>query len=123
MLRKFTKVTHLRSSDHYCVVCDLSAIKPVNHAEHKQSRNLHGVNLTTLKADICQFNSPTLCPTFEMLDDNIRLILEKHAPLHSCREPTNQNDPWYNAMKSDITVAKKQALGRKTLLKISNYSE
>ena len=27
-----TTVTQLLSSDHYCVVCDLSAIKPVNHA-------------------------------------------------------------------------------------------
>ena len=42
-----------------------------------------------------------------MLDDNIRLILEKHAPLHSCRVPINRNDPWYNAMKSDIIAAKK----------------
>ena len=30
-----TTVTQLLSSDHYCVVCDLSAIKPVNHAELK----------------------------------------------------------------------------------------
>ena len=42
-----------------------------------------------------------------MLDDNLRLILEKHAPFHSCRVPINQNDPWYNAMKSDIIAAKK----------------
>ena len=88
-----TTVTQLHSSDRYCVVCDLSAIKPVNHAELKQSQNLRGINLTTLKADICQLISPTLCPTFEMLDDNLRLILEKHALLHSCRVPINQNYP------------------------------
>ena len=96
----------LLSSDHYCVVCDLSVIKPVN-AEQKQSRNLHGINLTTIKADICQLISPTLCPTIKMLDDNLRLILVKHAPLHSCRVPINQNDPWYTAMKYDIIAAKK----------------
>ena len=33
-----TTVTQLPSSDHYCVVCDLSAIKPVNHAEIKKSK-------------------------------------------------------------------------------------
>ena len=47
-----TTVTQLLSSDHYCVVCDLSAIKPVNHSELKQSRNfkkLCGINLTTFK--------------------------------------------------------------------------
>ena len=44
---------------------------------------------------------------FEMLDDNLRLILENHALLHSCRVPINQDDPWYNAMRSDIIVAKK----------------
>ena len=111
----FTYLTHafeitiiqLLLSDHYCVVCDLSAIKPVNHAGLKQSRNLRGINFTTFQEDICQLISPTLCPTFEMLDDNLRLILEKHAPLHSCRVPINQNDPWYNAMKSDIIAAKK----------------
>ena len=62
-----TTVTQLLSSDHYCVVCDLSVIKPVNHAELKQSRNLHDINLTTIKADICQLILPTLC-LFEMLD-------------------------------------------------------
>ena len=31
-----TTVTQLLSSDHYCVVCDLSALKPVDHAELKQ---------------------------------------------------------------------------------------
>ena len=49
-----TTVSQLLMSDHYCVVCDLSAIKPVIRAELKQSRNLCGINLTTFKADICQ---------------------------------------------------------------------
>ena len=102
-----TIVTQLLSSEHYCVVCDLSVIKPVNHAELKQSRNLCGINLTIFKADICQLISPTSCPTFEMLDDSIKLILEKHAQLHSCRVPINRNDPWQNAIKSDIIAAKK----------------
>ena len=31
-----TTVTQLISSDHYCVICDLSGIKPVKHAELKQ---------------------------------------------------------------------------------------
>ena len=99
-----TIVTQLLSSDHYCVVCDLSVIKPVNHAELKQSRNLRDINLTTFKVDVCQLISPTLCPTFEMIYDNLRLILEKHARLHTCRVPINESDPWY---KSDIVAAKK----------------
>ena len=78
-----TTVTQFFSSDRYCVVCDLSVIKPVNHAELKQSRNLRGKNVTTFRADICQLLSPTSCPTYEMLDDRLRLILEKHAPLRS----------------------------------------
>ena len=60
----FTTVTLLLSSDHYCVVYDLSAIKPVKHAELKQSRNLRGINLTNAKEDIGQLISPTLCPIF-----------------------------------------------------------
>ena len=52
-------------------------------------------------------NFTTLCSTFEMHDDNLRLIHEKHAPLHSCRVPITRNDPWYNAMRSDIIAAKK----------------
>ena len=77
-----TTVTQLLLSVHYCVICDLSAIKPVKHTELKQSRNLRGINFATFKSDICQSMSPSLCPTFEMLDDSLRLILEKHAPLH-----------------------------------------
>ena len=43
-----------------------------------------------------------------MLDDNLRLILEKHTPLHSCRVPINRNDPWYDATKSQIIGAHRQ---------------
>ena len=49
-----TTVTQLLLSDHYCVVCDLAAIKPVNHVELSQSRNSCGMYLATFKADICQ---------------------------------------------------------------------
>ena len=125
-----TTDAQLLSSDHYCVVCDLSVIKPVNHAELKQSRKLHGISLTTIKADLCQLISPTLCPTFKMLDENLWLILEKHAPLHSCRVPINRNDPWYNAMKSDIIAAKKhghwadrQYLGYPTILNKQRFNK
>ena len=104
-----TTVTQLLSSDHCCIVCDLSVIKPVNRAELKQSRNLRGINMTTFKADICQLILPTLCPTLEVLDDNLRLILEKHAPLHSCSVAINRNDPCYNAMKCDIIAGKKHS--------------
>ena len=53
------------------------------------------------------FISSTLCPSVEMLDDNLRLILEKNAPLSSCRVLINRNYPWHNAMKSNIIAAKK----------------
>ena len=65
-----TTVTQIFSSDHYCVVCDLSVIKPANHAELKQLRNLRGINSTTFEADICLLISPALCPPFEMVDDS-----------------------------------------------------
>ena len=82
-------------------------MRPVNHAELKQSRNLRHITLTTFKADICQLISPTLCPTSEMLDDSLGLILEKHALLLSCRVLISQNDPLYDAIKCDIIAAKK----------------
>ena len=59
--------TYLVSSDHCCVACDISAIKPVNHAELTQSRNSRGIKLTTFKADICQLISTTLCPSIRCL--------------------------------------------------------
>ena len=48
----FTTVTQLLSSDHYCVVCDLYTTKPVNHAEHKQSRSFRGIDIETFLHDI-----------------------------------------------------------------------
>ena len=42
-----------------------------------------------------------------MLDDQLGLILEMHAPLNSFRVLITRNDPWYDAMKSDIIAAKK----------------
>ena len=83
------------------------------------SRNLRGINLKDFKADKCQLTSPTLCP-FEMLDDSLRLILEKYTPLLSCGVPINQNDPWYNAIKSDIIADNNIGIGQMTVLIISN---
>ena len=51
-----TTATQLPLSDHHCVVCDSSVIKPANHDELKQCRNLRGINFTTFKVDICQVN-------------------------------------------------------------------
>ena len=47
-----TTATQSLSSDHYSAVCDLSAIKPVNHAEFKQLRNICEINLKSFRADI-----------------------------------------------------------------------
>ena len=55
-----TTVSKLISSEYCCVVCDLSVIIPVNNAELKQSRNVHGIDLKTFKSDIFQLISPTL---------------------------------------------------------------
>ena len=66
-----TTVTKLLSFDHHCVVCDLSAIKPVNHAEHKQSMSLRGIILNTFRAVISQSTSSTLCHSLKMLDVNL----------------------------------------------------
>ena len=82
-----------------------------------KAKNLCGIYFTTFKADICQLILPTLCPTFEMSDDSLQLMLEKQAPLHSCRVPIDKNDPWHNAMKSDIIATKNRHLGTKTVLK------
>ena len=71
------------------------------------------LHLTTFKADICQLISPTLCPSFEMLDDCLRLILQRHAPLRLCGAPINRNNPLYNAMKSDVIAAKNMGIGQK----------
>ena len=39
-----TTVTQLLSSEHYCFVCDPSAIKPVNYANLQQTKNLRGID-------------------------------------------------------------------------------
>ena len=58
---RFTTVTQLPSSDHYCDVRNFSATKTINRAELKQSRNLRDINLTIFRADIFQLISHTLC--------------------------------------------------------------
>ena len=64
------------------------------------------LHMKTFKADICQLISCTLCQSSEMLDASLRLVTEKQTHVRSCRVPSNQNDPWYKAVKSDIIAAK-----------------
>ena len=102
-----TTVSQLSLSAHYCVVTYLPAIKPVNHSALKQSGNLHSMDLDAFKGDICQLTPLTLCPSFKMLDASLRIILEKHAKMNSCKVSASQNDPRYKLVKSDIVAAKK----------------
>ena len=109
---------------YFCLIITVLSVT-FQHSNLLPMQNLNsqgGINFSTFKADICQLISPTLCP-YEMLDDSLRLILEKHALLCSCGVPINQNDQWFNAMKSDIIASKYIDINRKTVLKKSNYSE
>ena len=50
-------------------------------------------------------------PAISDIDTNLVCMFMLSILMHGV--PINRNDPWYNAMKSDITAAKKKGIGLK----------
>ena len=105
---KSTSVTQELSSDHFCVVCDLSVSAPPSPPEFKEVHSLRAMDRDAFRHDLSVEVSPALCPTVDQLDSALRAVLDRHAPVTRRKVGSARSAPWYATVKEELREAKKE---------------
>ena len=101
-------VAHALSSDHLPVVCRLNIANPQRQLIFRELRNIKAINRNALKRDVAAMvhTQPEL--TARQLNDELRSLLDKHAPATRRRVPAGRSSPWYAGVSQELRSAKRQ---------------
>ena len=103
---KSTAVTQALSSDHYCVMCELSASRPSPPSLFRTVRNLRALDMSAFRDDLqSALTSPV---SAEQLYSVLRSTLDSHAPVSRRRVGSEKASPWYASVREELKVAKQQ---------------
>ena len=101
-------VAQALSSDHLPVVCRLNVASPQRQLVFRELRNIKAINRNALKRDVAAVvhTQPEL--TARQLNDELRSLLDKHAPATRRRVPAGRSSPWYAGVSQELRSAKRQ---------------
>ena len=102
-----TSVTQELSSDHFCVVCDLSVAAPPPPPMFREVRSLRTIDRDAFKQELADKATPELCPTMIQLDSTLHAVLDRHAPVARKKVKATRSAPWYKSVKDELSEAKK----------------
>ena len=101
-----THVSHELTSDHFIIIFDFDLLVPKQPPLFICKRNLCSVNNCSLVQDIKQCLNLSMTFTAEQLDSILRSLLDKHAPLTSCKISVKKFAFWYNTISDVLRTAK-----------------
>ena len=90
-------------SDHHLVSCELSIDTPVTAKRTIVYRNLKSIDTESFRKDILELDLSKnymdlqLEPLAESYDDQLRRLLDKHAPVISRTTAARKREPWMNS--------------------------
>ena len=101
---KSTEVTQALSSDHYCVMCDLSTQRLPPTTAYRTVRCLRAVDRSAFGEDVqSALHEPI---SAESLDACLRATLDTHAPAKHRKVRPDKSAPWYQAIHMELRQAK-----------------
>jgi len=103
-----SRVDHTLSSDHYCVVSQLTLPKPEKQPTIITKRNLSAIDRIAFSTDLQSNLSETTLPSAVQLDKALRKTLDKHAPAKQCTVSKRPSCPWYCNVADDLIAAKRR---------------
>ena len=101
-------MVHALSSDHLPVVCRLNVASPQRQLVFRELRNIKAINRNALKRDVAAMVHTQLELTAQQLNDELRSLLDKHAPATRRRVPAGRSSPWYAGVSQELRSAKCQ---------------
>ena len=101
-------VAHALSSDHLPVVCRLNVASPHRQFVFRELRNIKAITRNALKRDIAAIVDTQPELTAQQLNEELRTLLDKHAPATRRRVPAGRSSPWYASVSQELRSAKRQ---------------
>ena len=88
-------------SDHSAIHFDIMLTVPATKQQTVSFRKTTKIDLSSFKNDlknefVNHSDQVTLCDLVDQYNENVRKILDKHAPKQTKQLPTRQTQPWYN---------------------------
>ena len=95
-------VKHDVSSDHLSVLCYLDVSRPKQQSVFHTTRNIRAIDRQAFKADVSPLVTTIDEPTADQLNDQLRALLDRHAPATQRKVPQRRLSPWYSAVGSQL---------------------
>ena len=101
-------VKHGVSSDHLPVLCYLDVSRPKQQSVFHTTRNIRAIDRQAFKADVSTLVTTLDQPTADQLNDQLRALLDRHAPATQLKVPQRRSSPWYGAVASQLRALKQE---------------
>ena len=90
------------------MLCHLEVARPQRQPVFREVRNIKGINRDDFRKDVAAMvdSQPEL--TALQLNEELRSLLDKHAPAARRRVPAGRSSPWYASVSEELSSAKRQ---------------
>ena len=96
------------SSDHFPILCYLNITKSRQQPAFRVSRNTHTICRPDFKADIAASVASLSEPTAARLNEQLRSLLDRHAPAARRKVLIRRQSPWYADVCEELRATKRQ---------------
>ena len=101
-------MAHALSSDHLPLVCRHNVASPHRELVFRELRYVKAINRNALKRDVASIVDIQPELTAQQLNEELRTLLDKHAPATRRRVPAGPSSPWYASVSQELRSAKRQ---------------
>ena len=96
------------TSDHYSILVQLNVAIPPTPPRYIEKRNLSSIDITAFRNDILTGLQSLPNPSAEQLHQQLRNILNSHAPSTRRKVSNRPSSPWFSAVGPELLEAKRE---------------
>ena len=101
-------VKHGVSSDYLPVLCYFDVSRPKQQSVFHPTKNVRAIDRQAFKADVSTLITTLDKPTADQLNDQLRALLDRHAPATQRKVSQRRSSPWYNTVASQLRALKQE---------------
>ena len=94
-------------SDRRCVLVQLDVSVSSPPPVHRLVRNIRGIDRVAFKRDLEAELCSLVNPSADRYNANLRLVLDKHAPVAKRKVTNRVSSPWFSLVSEELLQAKR----------------